>query len=112
MHRDLKPGNILLSRTSTAKLADVGLEDLQVNKRSKNSSKRFRDSAPQYVSQDQPFIDPKYQQTLDFKPYSDVYSFGVIMMVVITGEARNVSYLWLRLQWLGMGTFGSLGCKL
>ena len=46
MHKDLKPGNVLLSRRWTAKLADVGLDDLKVNKRSADSSKRFSAKTP------------------------------------------------------------------
>ncbi|ONK70170.1 uncharacterized protein A4U43_C05F30990 [Asparagus officinalis] len=59
VHRDLKPGNILLDRNYVSKISDVGLARL---------------------------VPPTYQQTGMLGVKSDVYSLGVMLLQIITAK--------------------------
>jgi nucleotide-binding universal stress UspA family protein len=82
VHRDLKPGNILLDRNLVSKISDVGLARLV--------PPSVADSVTQYLMTSTAgtfcYIDPEYQQTGMLGTKSDVYSLGVVLLQIITAK--------------------------
>ncbi|KAJ6883945.1 hypothetical protein NC652_031036 [Populus alba x Populus x berolinensis] len=81
VHRDLKPGNILLDNNYTTKISDVGLARL-VPTTSENVTQYHMTSAAGTFC----YIDPEYQQTGKLGVKSDVYSLGILLLQVITAK--------------------------
>ncbi|MQL85607.1 hypothetical protein Taro_018129, partial [Colocasia esculenta] len=103
VHRDLKPGNILLDRNFVSKISDVGLARLVPPKVSDDVTQyRMTSTAGTFC-----YIDPEYQQTGMLGIKSDVYSLGVLLLQLIT--ARPPMGLAHRVERaIEAGTFGEL----
>ncbi|XP_041001384.1 U-box domain-containing protein 52-like [Juglans microcarpa x Juglans regia] len=82
VHRDLKPGNILLDLNYRSKIGDVGLARL--------IPPSVADSITQYHVTSAAgtfcYIDPEYQQTGLLGVKSDVYSLGVMLLQLLTAK--------------------------
>jgi serine/threonine protein kinase len=84
LHRDVKPGNILISKSGYAKLADFGLARSTEPDRSRQSEETRTHTGmimgtPSYMSPEQ-----ASGQTLDVR--SDIFSFGVVLYELVAGR--------------------------
>ncbi|MFM1800696.1 MAG: hypothetical protein RJA81_48, partial [Planctomycetota bacterium] len=75
VHRDIKPGNILLTKDLHAKLTDFGLA-LQIGDASEENALRGT----------VPYMAPELFRNRSASPSSDLYALGVVLYEAITGE--------------------------
>ncbi len=76
IHRDVKPGNILMTRDLRAKIADFGIAKLSMSKLTMTGTVM---GTPSYMSPEQAM-----GQEIDGR--SDIFSLGVIFYQMLTGE--------------------------
>jgi serine/threonine protein kinase len=78
IHRDLKPGNILLDEDGNAYLADFGIaKDLNLKQGTTEADAII--GSPDYLSPEQARSEPVTPQT-------DVYSLGIVLYEMLTGR--------------------------
>ncbi|KAF9616982.1 hypothetical protein IFM89_033052 [Coptis chinensis] len=82
VHRDLKPGNILLDHNYVTKISDVGLARLVPPSVANTVTQYHMTSAAGTFC----YIDPEYQQTGMLGTKSDIYSLGIMLLQLITAK--------------------------
>lgn len=85
LHRDLKPGNILLTANGQPKVADFGLAKWLDTDLTKLTSADLVVGTPVYMS-------PEQTRGQDLTPQSDIYSLGTILYECVTGQPPFQSY--------------------
>jgi eukaryotic-like serine/threonine-protein kinase len=82
IHRDVKPGNVLLTATDEAKLSDFGLSLVSDNRRNQSGTIR---GTPCYMS-------PEQAQGKSLDHRTDLYSVGVMLYECATGDVPFVGH--------------------
>lgn len=79
IHRDIKPGNILVTKDGTPKLLDFGIAKI-LDRAGETETTMARPMTPEYASPEQMRGEP-------ITTSSDVYSLGVVLYELVTGRS-------------------------
>lgn len=79
IHRDVKPGNVLVTPSGQAKLSDLGLVEIAVDIESGARSNRIVGTAD-YLSPEQ------IKSPREVSPASDIYALGCTLYYAVTGK--------------------------
>jgi len=89
LHRDLKPGNILLDRNAVVRIADFGLAAIAVEHRDDNEPMTRTDGRLGTVG----YMSPEQiNNASDCDERSDIYAVGVIFYQMLTGQLPHGSF--------------------
>ncbi|HRI69824.1 MAG TPA: serine/threonine-protein kinase, partial [Polyangium sp.] len=77
VHRDISPGNILISTSGFAKVTDFGV--------AKSAGRLHVTRAEGMVKGKTPYLSPEQLGTLPLDRRSDIFSLGVLLYVMVTG---------------------------
>jgi serine/threonine protein kinase len=78
IHRDVKPGNVLLSRDDRVLLADFGIARLLQNAPAATDTGTMLGTAA--------YLAPEQVRGEELTPAADVYSLGLVLLEALTGE--------------------------
>jgi serine/threonine-protein kinase len=78
IHRDVKPGNILVGDSGMVKITDVGIARAAYASHDATTTGRVLGSVP--------YLSPEQVQGSDVNPRSDIYACGVVLYEALTGK--------------------------
>lgn len=81
IHRDIKPGNVLLAEDGTAKLADFGIAKVVEKNTEKND-----DATTGFLLGTPAYLAPERLAGHPATPASDLYAIGVVLYEALTGR--------------------------
>ena len=79
IHRDIKPGNILISRRGEIKLADFGIASDQDDRENNITLSGMSLGTPAYMSPEQ------FEDSASVDSRADIYSLGIMLYEMLTG---------------------------
>jgi Tol biopolymer transport system component/tRNA A-37 threonylcarbamoyl transferase component Bud32 len=85
LHRDIKPGNVLVSKSGYAKLADFGLAKLEEDG-PLHAVTRTAQTRPGMILGTIPYMSPEQAAGKPLDARSDIFSFGVVLYELLTGD--------------------------
>lgn len=80
IHRDIKPKNIVMTKSNVAKLADLGLARAIEDKKTAEAEKNKAFGTPYYISPEQ------IRGAVDIGPPADIYGLGATFYHMLTGR--------------------------
>lgn len=85
IHRDIKPGNIMISADGTPKILDFGLAQIE-RSLAGNASLAKDITAPGQIIGTPSYMSPEQAEGADVDVRSDIFSFGTVMYEALTGK--------------------------
>jgi serine/threonine protein kinase/WD40 repeat protein len=84
IHRDVKPGNIMISETGLPKILDFGLA--QIERPESHSVSKTDVTAPGQIIGTPSYMSPEQADGGSMDARSDIFSFGIVMYEALTGR--------------------------
>jgi serine/threonine protein kinase len=86
IHRDIKPGNIMITAEGVPKILDFGLAQIDKSVAAAEDSSTLDMTEPGQVFGTPSYMSPEQAEGRQVDHRSDVFSFGIVMYQALTGE--------------------------